>query len=421
MDDTDLPSYTERILLQLMHLLYNLGIRLYGVAIILASMFNEKAKKWITGRRNWKAHLPDISADQKVFWFHCASLGEFDQGLPLMELIRNNKPNAYILITFFSPSGMEFHHKRQHPGDHVMYLPLDTPTNAKTFVHHFKPESAFFIKYEFWLNYIFTASKINTSLYNVSGIFRPEQRFFRASGKLFADALKLFKHLYVQNETSKKLLMQIGVDQVSIVGDCRFDRVSMNKSKATSDEVIEQFKSGQPLFIVGSSWSIDESILIPFIKKNFIKTIIAPHNVDENTIKQLKEKLPNSALYTDGISEEIKTKNVLILNTIGQLSNAYNYGTIAYVGGGFTGRLHNILEPAVFGLPVLFGPKHERFPEAEFFLEEGIGFEVRSADDVENKINMILENLENISSKTSEFVSKNVGASQKIYEHISST
>lgn len=403
-----------------MQLLYNLGIRLYRIAISIASLFNPKAKKWVNGRRNWKSQLPAIDPEKKVYWFHCASLGEFDQGLPLMELLKKNDSDSFILITFFSPSGMEFHHKREHPGDHVMYLPLDTPSNAESFLAHFNPYCAFFIKYEFWLNFIFAAHARGVNIYNVSGIFRPNQRFFKASGKLFAKALQLFKHFYVQNESSKELLASIGIMQSTVAGDCRFDRVVLNKMKVTTDPILEKFKDDKTLFIVGSSWPVDEKIVIPFLNSTTIKSIIAPHNVDQNSIKRLTDLLPEASLYSNGLCEELKESKILILDTIGHLSNAYSYGNVAYVGGGFTGKLHNILEPAVFGLPVLFGPNHKRFPEAEFFKIEGIGFDVQSSEDIDHITQEILSNYQSISEKTTSFVNKNIGASDLIFKDINS-
>lgn len=403
-----------------MHFLYNLGVRLYGLSISIAAIFNAKAKKWIHGRKDWRNSLPTISSERSVYWFHCASLGEFDQGLPLMELIRHNQPETYILITFFSPSGMEFHHKRNHPGDHVMYLPLDTPKNAKDFITHFQPKKAFFIKYEFWLNYIFEAKNNHVKLYNVSGLFRKGQRFFRATGGLFRDALADFEHFFVQNLSSKVLLENIGISNVSITGDCRFDRVVTNRDRAESDDIIERFKGDQAVFIIGSSWPEDEKLLLPFISKNSIKAIIAPHNVTEQSISAILKALPGARRYTDGISEELESSKTLILDTIGHLSNAFQYGDFAYIGGGFSGKLHNILEPAVFGLPVMFGPKHSRFPEAGFFIEEGIGFAVENETDLKEAITIITNHIEDLRERTTSFVNENLGASEKIFKFISS-
>lgn len=400
-----------------MHFFYNIGIRLYGFGIRVASIFNPKAKEWIVGRKNIFENLPKVNGEN-VVWFHCASLGEFDQGIPLMKKIVNEDPSVFLLVTFFSPSGMKFYQKRERIADHVMYLPLDTPKNAKRFINYFKPKKAFFVKYEFWYNFIAQAKSQQTRIYNVSGLFRGEQRFFKWYGGLFRKLLQKFDWFFVQNEKSKDLLSSIGIENVTITGDSRFDRVLENKELATENKLIEQFKNDENLFVIGSSWPEDEAILIPWIKKFKGKVLIAPHNVDENHVVAIQEQLPGSIRYTQAENVDLTEKNILILDTIGQLANAYSYGKIAYIGGGFSGSLHNILEPAVFGLPVIFGPKHKRFPEGEAFIESGFGFSVASTVEFEEAYQTIVENYEEVSEKEVEFVGRNAGASERIMEEL---
>ncbi|MDX2360016.1 MAG: glycosyltransferase N-terminal domain-containing protein [Crocinitomicaceae bacterium] len=399
-----------------MHSLYNISVLFYGLGIRIASLFNPKAKAWVKGRKGILDTLPKVTG-KNVIWFHCASLGEFDQGLPLMDKIKEEDPSIFLLITFFSPSGMDFHHKRQHKADHVMYLPLDTPRNAKRFIEHFKPNKALFVKYEFWSNHIFAGKANGTEFYNVSGLFRQKHRFFKWYGGFFRRTLQQFDHFFVQNEDSKQLLNSININQVTITGDSRFDRVIENKSKVENNEIIEQFKNGEELFIIGSSWPDDEKILAPWINAQSGKVLVAPHNVDEEHVKGILSKVANAVLYTQA-SGDLSKEKVMILDTIGQLANAYAYGEFAYVGGGFSGSLHNILEPAVFGLPVIFGPKHERFPEAETFIQRGFGISVATTEELSKGIDSIKANRGELKQREMEFVAMNAGASEKIYQAV---
>jgi 3-deoxy-D-manno-octulosonic-acid transferase len=403
-----------------MHFIYNCSIRLLGFVYRIASLFNTKAKLWINGRKNVFENLPDVS-NKKVYWFHCASLGEFDQGLPLMKQYRENVKDAFILVTFFSPSGMLHYNKRDHNADFVMYLPLDTPSNASQFIQHFKPINSHFIKYEFWANYIFEAKKHHSKIFNISGIFRNKHRFFKWYGGFFRKVLKQFDHFFVQNSKSKELLNTININCVTVAGDSRFDRVIDNKIKITPETKLEQFAPNRNAFIIGSSWPNDESILLPIINELKEKVIIAPHNVDEKHVNAIIEKITRKhVLFSKSTLEEIANSEVLILDTIGHLSNAYSYGKIAYVGGGFSGNLHNILEPAAFGLPVIFGPKHERFPEAENFINGGFGFSIRTINELKKAFKFIMHNYTEISSKEVTFVKENTGATDRIFNFIHS-
>lgn len=396
-----------------MKFLYNIGILGLGLTMRIASLFNAKAKLWVKGRKNLYSNIPS-NINQNLIWFHCASLGEFDQGLPLMQKLKEQDPTTSILVTFFSPSGMQHYHKRKLVADFVMYLPLDTPKNAREFFKHLHPQKAFFVKYEFWSNFIFEAKNNGVKLYNVSGIFRPNHRYFKWYGSYFRKTLKAFEWFFVQNKSSLELLKTIGIVNVSISGDSRFDRVLENKKSAVKNEILDAFTQNVKVFVVGSSWPDDEKIIQPFLQKENQKTLIAPHNIDEGHIQSLLKQFPEAVRFTQTNPVEVKEKQILILDTIGQLSNAYSYGSIAYIGGGFSGNLHNILEPAVFGLPVIFGPKHNRFPEAQAFIDNEIGKSISNPIEFENAFVQIQQNLEELSDKTSKFIEQNQGAAEKI-------
>lgn len=402
-----------------MRFFYTIGIRTYSLGIQVASLFNPKAKEWIQGRKNWKSNLPNV--DQKeVMWFHCASLGEFDQGLPLMEIIKEKHPNCFLLVTFFSPSGFKHYQKREHSADFVCYLPADTISNARYFVNHFQPKKVFFVKYEFWANTIFEIKKSGAKLYAISALFRKEHRFFKPWGGFFRKVLKQFDLIFVQNKDSQYLLNTIQIASI-VAGDTRFDRVKKNAEKAQKSEIIERFKNGEHLFIIGSSWPEDEAILFPWINQTNQKILIAPHEVGNKHIAEIEQGISRKTIrYSEISNENLAEYDVLILNTIGHLASAYSYGKTAYVGGGFSGSLHNILEPAIFGLPVIFGPKHSRFPEAQQFIDGGFGFSVSTTVEFSSKVELIESNYEQISRQEKEFVEDNVGASRKIYNLISS-
>jgi len=399
-----------------MHFIYNSGIRLYELAIRTAALFNPKAKNWVDGRKNYFGDLPKIPSNQKVIWFHCASLGEFDMALPVMNLIKERQPSIFLLVTFFSPSGMEHYSKRKHQVDLAVYLPSDKPSNAEKFITYFHPDKVFFVKYEFWSNYIFEAKKQDVQVFSLCSIFREDHRFFKWYGGFFRKTLKEVDFFYTQNETSTLLLAAIGITKFMTSGDTRFDRVIENKKSLESNLRIEAFLNDEKAIIIGSSWPDDEAIILPYILQNPNKKfIIAPHNIDEAHVSAIEAQLVN---LTERFTEKTKGKTILILNTIGHLASAYSYGEIAYIGGGFSGNLHNILEPAVFGLPVLFGPKYKRFPEASQFINLGIGFTVKTSEELTSELNLIYKNILAISEKTSTTVSKNTGASVKILDHL---
>ncbi|RFC53635.1 3-deoxy-D-manno-octulosonic acid transferase [Brumimicrobium aurantiacum] len=401
-------------------MLYNLGIFLYGFILKVVSNFHPKAKKWVEGRKDFWNQLPS-TRHKNVVWFHCASLGEYDQGLPIMEAWKKNFPNDYILVTFFSPSGYE-NIKHKSIGDYTCYIPLDTKQNARKFIAHFKPQKVFFIKYEIWINHLKAAKNSGAELYSISASFRKNQRFFKWYGAKFRNALSLFNHLFVQYENSKVLLKDIGITNVTVSGDTRYDRVHQRASKNKENPTIATWSKDETVFVIGSSWSADEEMIIPLINKGDIseKVIIAPHEVNNSHIEQIEQQLKVSyQKYTDlqkGIVLDSKTK-VLLLDCIGVLADAYRYGNIAYVGGGFGTGLHNILEPASFGLPVIFGPIHEKFPEAKEFIEAGIGASCKDRSDFFHAYSTFQQK-SNIQDDVISFIDEKKGATDIVMSHL---
>lgn len=404
-----------RLLYQISLFLYSTGIRIYG-------LFNSKAKSWYQGRQStlWDK-LP--TNGKSVIWFHCASLGEFDIGLPLMEKWKKENPDDFLFVTFFSPSGMENYHKRNHPADAVDFLPLDTPKNAKKFISAVQPKTVFFVKYEFWAFHLFEAKKIGAKIYSVNTIFRENQIYFKGYGEFYREILHCFDHFFVQNEKSIQLLETISIKNASISGDLRFDRVFENKKNVQPNPIFEKWLNNEKAFIIGSSWPKDEEVLMHLINSDAFdkKVIIAPHEIEKNHVveieKQIKKKhIRYTELETD--LEKLKDVQVIILNTIGHLTNTFQYGDIAYIGGGFSGKLHNILEPAVYGLPVFFGPKHNRFPEADLFIEKGFGFEIENVKDFDSKWNDAMSKQKNIQKLMLNFMENQVGVSESILTSI---
>ena len=397
-----------------MRLIYGFGIRLLGVAMHLAALFNEKAKRWVQGRKNWQSQL-QIPTNRKVIWFHCASLGEFDQGLPIMNALKQRDPQVFLLVTFFSPSGMQHYQKRDHQVDLAVYLPLDTKVNANKFASIVKPSMVFFVKYEFWYNHLKAARREGAKIYGVSSLFRPEHRFFKWYGGFFRKALRLFDHFFTQDERSKQLLASIGIDQSTVSGDTRYDRMAVLAGKKSENEIIARFKGDRPLLIMGSSWPVDEALLftnLAILQKSF-QILIAPHDISEGHVQQITQSLNVPFQRYTHFAAQVES-TVLILDTIGQLSAAYGYATIAYVGGGFTGKLHNILEPGAFGVPVLFGPKYDRFPEASMFLDAGAALSIDSDESFLKAIETLLQEHTERSGNVQRVFAANVGAAEKV-------
>lgn len=400
-----------------MHVLYNLGIQCYGLILNLAVLFVPKARLWVDGRKDWRTRYQELSNYRDGYWFHCASLGEFEQGRPVMEALRKMHPEKPLIVTFFSPSGYEIR-KNYEGADWVGYLPLDTPKNARDFVQLARPTQVFFVKYEFWANYLFEVKRQRIPAYCVSGLFRPTQRFFKPYGGFFRSVLTCFDHFFVQTSTSQLLLNQIGFTNVTLSGDTRYDRVLQNASQVTDNAVIGSFSGDAKVFVMGSSWREDEEVILPFIESGEIasKVIIAPHEIGEKHIQDITAKLsvPYARFTACDSSAPMEDVQVLILDCIGQLANAYRFGSIAYVGGAFGKGLHNILEPAVFGLPVIFGPNHDKFPEASDFIQAGIGFSISSKHEFEQAFSYAKANQGELANKAKAFIQSKSGATEII-------
>lgn len=363
---------------------YNVGIHLYTGGIKLASHFNEKAALWVRGRRDLFGQLRGRVSGERIIWIHAASLGEFEQGRPVMEAIKEQYPQYRILLTFFSPSGYET--RRDYKGaDWVFYLPADTPRNVRRFLDAVKPEAAIFIKYEFWINYLSELSKRGIPTYIISAVFRRDSVFFRPYGKTFRRALGAFSRIFVQDEDSRKLLAGIGMRNVSVSGDTRFDRVAKIASGAKDLPVIADFAGKEQVLVAGSTWEPDEELLIRLINENpSVKFIVAPHEMDEKRIIRLMESIEGGAVRYTRYEKNAAGSDcrLLVVDTIGILSSVYRYGNYAYIGGGFGVGIHNTLEAAAFGIPVAFGPNYGKFREAAELIEAGAARSVASYDEL---------------------------------------
>lgn len=406
-----------------MQLLYQFFISLYGLAIHLASVKNNKARKWIIGRRNiFEEIQKQMNPDSKTIWIHCASLGEFEQGLPIIESLKTEFPNYQIILTFFSPSGYEIR-KDYKLADHIFYLPLDSKSNAKKFVELINPNIAIFIKYEFWFNYLNELNKLNIPTIIVSAIFRPQQYFFKPYGKWFRNQLKKIDCFFVQNEQSKKLLNNIGISEVIVSGDTRFDRVFSLKKQASKFPLIEKFKGENILFIAGSTWTADDIIIKSILNLDKeIKIIIAPHEIHNERITEITKLSKNNILkYSEADTNNIKQADILIIDSIGILSQLYQYSDITYIGGGFGHAIHNIQEPISFGNPVIFGPKHHNFKEAVELVNKGGAFSVNTKAEFTNIFMQLLNNKQlrsTASNINSHYLESQTGATKKIIKEI---
>ena len=408
--------------------MYNLGIYLYLLGVAIVSLFNEKVRKMWRGERQAVRILREkVDPTAKYVWFHAASLGEFEQGRPLMEQLRREHPEYKILLTFFSPSGYEVR-KNYEGADIITYLPLDTITNARSFLRAVRPVMAFFIKYEFWYNYLHILKHRNVPVYSVSSIFRPNQIFFRWYGRQYAHVLKCFTRFYVQNEVSRELLGKIGINDVQIVGDTRFDRVLQIKAAAKQLPIVEAFvrKDGdsKKVFVAGSSWQPDEDIFIPYFNEHKDwKLIIAPHVIAEEHLAQIEKLLTGRKVvrYTDAKQENVCDAEVLIVNCFGLLSSIYRYADVTYVGGGFGVGIHNLLEAAVWDVPVIFGPNNQRFQEAQRLKACGGGLEIQTADDFQSVMQRFISEPQALSEagrQAGEYVQQMTGATQKILSDV---
>lgn len=408
--------------------LYNLGIYLFYVGLNLASLFNPKAKQWIEGRRKWYADLLlNIKKldGRDIIWFHCASLGEFEQGRPVIEKIKIQFPSKKILLTFFSPSGFEI--QKNYPfADVVCYLPLDTKRNATKFINTINPSMVVFIKYEFWLNYLFTLQKLNIPTFLISTVIKPHQPFFKWYGTNFRKAIKVYDTIFTQDVYSLRLLKILKIQTGILAGDTRFDRVLSIVSNPKQINEIAEFANNSFVVIAGSCWPKDEECLVEsYVKLKHqypsLKLIFAPHEINKKSIDRLCNLLHKNNLNYHLFSENLShyKSPILIINAIGFLSSIYQYGKIAVIGGGFNDGIHNILEPTVYGLPVIFGPNHQKFNEASQILDLRAGFEYNNSDELYQYLEQLLRQedfLNEASILARNYVRKNSGATDKIME-----
>ena len=414
-------------------MIYNIVIYFVLLGIAIASLFNEKVRKmWRGEREAFKILKQKVDPNAKYIWFHAASLGEFEQGRPLMERIRKDYPQYKILLTFYSPSGYEVR-KNYEGADIICYMPVDTRLNAIRFLRLVRPVMAFFIKYEFWSNFLHILKYRNIPTYSVSSIFREDQVFFKWYGRSYAGVLKCFTRFFVQNEESKRLLEGIGITAVDVVGDTRFDRVLQIKEAAKQLPICKAFRTGVAssqsadvphhdfkVFVAGSSWPPDENIFIPFFNEHKDwRLLIAPHVIAEEHLKLILSLIKGKKVvrYTQTTPEEAAEADVLIIDCFGLLSSMYNYGDVAYIGGGFGVGIHNTLEAAVWNMPVIFGPNNKKFQEAQGLLKSGGGFEINTYEDFSGLMSSLMNDetfLKQAGDKAGAFVAHLAGATDKV-------
>jgi 3-deoxy-D-manno-octulosonic-acid transferase len=410
--------------------LYNLGIYIFQLGLKLAALFNPKAKLWVDGRKDWKGHLRtkvSILKLENAVWFHCASLGEFEQGRPVIEHLKKEYPNQKIVLSFFSPSGYEI--QKNYPFvDLVIYLPVDTTSNASAFLTILQPKLAIFVKYEFWLNYLFALERKQIPALLISTVIKKHQPFFKWYGAVFRKGLATYKTIYTQDVHSIKLLRVLRISNGVLAGDTRFDRVLQVCSAPKKITEIEEFSKDAFVIIAGSSWQKDEEHLIESYiqlkeKHPHLKLIIAPHEIDRKNIDRLRNLLAKNGLSYHLFSDNatVYVHPILVINAIGFLSSVYQYGTVAMIGGGFNNGIHNILEPTVYGLPVLFGPNYKKFNEAFEVIDLNVGFVVNDASALTSKLSALMEDkvlLAESSRLAKNYVRKNSGATNKIVDDL---
>ncbi|MGV3539673.1 MAG: 3-deoxy-D-manno-octulosonic acid transferase [Rufibacter sp.] len=401
--------------------LYEAGVRAYGLAVQMAAPFNTKAAKWVNGRRGLFEELEKAfkKNTSPVAWFHCASLGEFEQGRPLMEGFRQKYPQYKILLTFFSPSGYEV--RKNYPGaDFIFYLPLDSAKNARKLLFIVKPKLAFFVKYEFWHHYTRALKKRHIPFFSISAIFRPNQIYFRKRGSFYRRILGRFTHIFTQNQESAALLSSLNFGQVSMAGDTRIDRVLQTAKTAAPIPVATAFKGVENVMVVGSSWPQDMQVLLPFMQAKVatLKFIMAPHEIKDTELRKLEEEFPGQAIrYSKATPEAAATARILLIDNIGMLSALYQYADYAYVGGAFGKGLHNILEPAVFGPPIFIGPRYEKFQEAVDLVAAGVAYPVKNPKEMTaafEKLPPQSQAKEEVKKAAAAYIKSQAGATQRI-------
>lgn len=409
-----------------MLLLYNISIRIYYCLVWVASFFMPKAKNWILGRANWESQIPSDFKNSNNAWFHFASLGEYEQGKPLLQKIIDSFPNHKIVITFFSPSGYEV--RKTSPLAHlILYLPLDTPFNAKKFVQAINPQMVFITKYEYWYHFFTELKNREIPLFMVSAIFRPKQIFFKFYGGLHRKILACVTHFFVQNQLSVSLLNSINITNASCVGDTRFDAVTNTLNTIKSYQIVEDFCDNKPTLIAGSTWLKDEVLLTKMLSlyPNY-KLIIAPHEIGKSRILEIENLFSNTVKYSEIFEKEwlksdLENYQTLIIDNIGMLSSLYQYGNIAYIGGGFGVGIHNTLEAAAFGLPILFGPNYQKFAEAKDLLKINAAFCVTNQNELNSAFNKLATDAifcAQAGNKAKVYVERHIGASQKIIDFV---
>lgn len=404
-------------------MLYNLAIGIYDLIVHIMAPFSRKPRKMMKG--HWVVYellRQQIEKDARYIWFHAASLGEFEQGRPLIEKIRAKYPDYKILLTFFSPSGYEVR-KNYRGADVVCYLPFDKPRNVKKFLDISNPVMAFFIKYEFWKNYLDELNKRRIPVYSVSSIFRKDQIFFKWYGGTYRNVLKNFDYLFVQNEASRRFLSKIGINKVTVVGDTRFDRVLQIREEAKELPLVEKFKGDSFTLVAGSSWGPDEDLFLEYFNTHpEMKLIIAPHVIDENHLVEIISKLKRPYVrYTRADERNVQKADCLIIDCFGLLSSIYRYGEVAYIGGGFGVGIHNTLEAAVYGIPVVFGPKYQKFMEAKQLIEAQGAFSISNYEELGFLFDRFLidEHFHRETGSNAGFyVTNNAGATDKVLSMI---
>lgn len=382
-----------------MQQIYSFLIVCYGLLIRLTAIFDKKAALWVKGRSRYWVLLDKIFSTapfnqpgRKLAWFHCASLGEFEQGRPIIEAFRQQHPDYLILLTFFSPSGYEV--RKAYTGvDHILYLPLDTPSNVHRFVDTVKPDIVFYIKYEFWFNFLNYLQIKGIPTILVSAVFRPDQHFFKGYGEWPRKILQGFTKIFVQSDNSKELLEFIGIENVEVSGDTRFDRVTAIAAHPGEIAIARAFSLNHKVLVAGSTWPADEDLIFKLIyqNNNKLRFIVAPHEIGNDHLNSFMQRAGKKAVrFSETTLEEVKEAEILLIDSIGMLSQLYQYGTLAYIGGGFGAGIHNILEAAAYGLPVFFGPNNHKFSEAKELISLGGAFEVTKPDELIKKVNILL-------------------------------
>lgn len=407
-----------------MELIYRIVVAMYGALISFASIFNNKARLWVKGRKKWKSKLAEAlgGTSKKRIWFHCSSLGEFEQGRPVLQQIRNEFPDHFIVLSFFSPSGYEVK-KNEKIADYVCYLPLDGPSNSKMFVQLLNPSLVFFVKYDFWYFYGKQLHARKIPFFCISAIFRPGQVFFKSWGKFFKKMLTRYTHLFVQDQASLELLYRNSIPSVTVSGDTRFDRVLENSTREAAFPAIRDFCAKGVAVVAGSTWPQDEKVLAGVLAKNpTMKLVIAPHELGESRIKNIEARFAGKTIRYSTISADIPANvNVVIIDSIGMLSLLYRFGKYSYVGGGFGKGIHNILEAAVYGQPVFFGPNFKKFKEARDLKATGAAMNIKNAEELNNSINSLeldASSYEQLTLKNKKYIESRKGATEILMNYL---